>query len=83
MGLTSFTPIDEATLKEQLHTEEDDLLTEVLFENALTVAQNKDRILPIKDLEKRRIAYVKFGNDSGWTFYTTLRKYADVTPYRA
>ena len=79
VGLTSFTPIDEATLKEQLHTEEDDLLTEVLFENALTVAQNKDRILPIKDLEKKRIAYVKFGNDSGWTFYTTLRKYADVT----
>ena len=30
-------------------------------------------------MEKKRIAYVKFGNDSGWTFYTTLRKYADVT----
>jgi beta-lactamase len=79
VGLTSFSPLDEKTITEGLHTAQDDLLTEELFENALTVAQNKEHILPLKNLEKRKIAYVKFGNDSGWTFYSALRKYAEVT----
>jgi len=79
VGLTSFTPLDETKINEGLHTLEDDLLTEELFENALTVGQNKENILPLKDLDKRKIAYVKFGNDSGWAFYSSLRKYAEVT----
>ena len=79
VGLTTFTPLDETKITEGLHTLEDDLLTEELFENALTIGQNKENILPLKDLDKRKIAYVKFGNDSGWTFYSSLRKYAEVT----
>ena len=79
VGLTSFTPLDETKINEGLHTLEDDLLTEELFENALTIGQNKENILPLKDLDKRKIAYVKFGNDSGWAFYSSLRKYAEVT----
>ena len=78
VGLTSFTPLVEKSVIDSIHTPADDLLTEELFENALTVAQNKDNILPLKDLEKRKIAYVKFGNDSGWTFYSSLKKYAEV-----
>ena len=78
VGLTSFKQLDESTVTSTLHTVEDDLLTEELFENAITVGQNKENILPIKDLDKRKIAYVKFGNDSGWAFYSTLRKYAET-----
>ena len=78
MGLTSFKQLDESTVTSTLHAIEDDLLTEELFENAITVGQNKENILPIKDLDKRKIAYVKFGNDSGWAFYSTLRKYAET-----
>ena len=44
VGLTSFTPIDEATVSKELHTTEDDLLTEAIFENALTVAQTRVRL---------------------------------------
>ena len=78
VGLTTFNPIDPSALSGRLHTLDDDLLTESLFENALTVGKNKEDILPLKALEKRRIAYVKFGNASGWEFYKALRKYADV-----
>ncbi|ATA73529.1 glycoside hydrolase family 3 N-terminal domain-containing protein [Capnocytophaga canis] len=78
VGLTSFTPLDEKTIYDNLHSLEDDLLTEQIFENALTVAKNNNKTLPIKDVDKK-IAYVKFGNDSGWTFYTTLQKYADIS----
>ena len=78
VGLHKFVPLKVENIYQNLHTLEDDLLIEEIFENALTVAKNKDNLLPIKNLDKQRIAYVKFGNDSGWTFYSSLRKYADV-----
>ncbi|MDO5104535.1 glycoside hydrolase family 3 N-terminal domain-containing protein [Capnocytophaga sp.] len=78
VGLQSYTPLNEKDIYKNLHTLEDDLLLEEIFENALTVAKNDDKLLPLKELDKQRIAYVKFGNDSGWAFYTALRKYADV-----
>ncbi|MDO4229233.1 MAG: glycoside hydrolase family 3 N-terminal domain-containing protein [Capnocytophaga sp.] len=78
VGLTKFTPLDEKNIYNNLHTLEDDLLIEEIFENALTVAKNSNNLLPIKELDKQKIAYVKFGNDNGGAFYTSLRKYADV-----
>ncbi|GIJ95472.1 beta-N-acetylglucosaminidase [Capnocytophaga stomatis] len=78
VGLYKFEPLNLETINQNLHTLEDDLLLEEIFENALTVAKNEDKLLPIKNLDKQKIAYIKFGNDSGWTFYTNLRKYADV-----
>ena len=50
-----------------------------LYENAITVAKNDHQTLPINELEKTKIAYVKMGDDSGNTFLTTLKKYADIT----
>src|SRR5690606_3965062 len=47
--------------------------------NALTVIKNDRAILPIKDLQKKKIAYVNFGDDSGAEFLNELRKYGDVT----
>lgn len=79
VGLHSFSPLDEQNIYNGLHTQEDNLLLEEIFENALTVAKNNAKILPIKALDKQKIAYVKFGNDSGWTFYSALKKYADVS----
>ncbi|MFK8269213.1 glycoside hydrolase family 3 N-terminal domain-containing protein [Capnocytophaga cynodegmi] len=78
VGLYKFEPLNLETLHQNLHTLEDDLLLEEIFENALTIAKNENKLLPIKNLDKEKIAYIKFGNDSGWTFYTNLRKYADV-----
>ncbi|ATA67448.1 beta-N-acetylglucosaminidase [Capnocytophaga cynodegmi] len=78
VGLYKFEPLNLETLHQNLHTLEDDLLLEEIFENALTIAKNENKLLPIINLDKEKIAYIKFGNDSGWTFYTNLRKYADV-----
>lgn len=79
VGLTSFNPLDIKNVGQNLHTIEDDILLDEVFENALTVVKNDNKILPFKDLDRKKIAYVKFGNDSGWTFYTNLKKYADIT----
>ena len=78
VGLTSFTPLDETKSMRACTPSKMICSPKELFENSLTVGQNKENILPLKDLDKRKIAYVKFGNDSGWTFYSTLKKYADV-----
>jgi beta-N-acetylhexosaminidase len=79
IGLNNFKPIQKANIVADINSIENQALQYELYENAITVIQNKNEILPIKNLEKEKIAYVKFGNDSGSTFLTTLQKYTDVT----
>ena len=50
-----------------------------MYENAVTVLKNTTAILPIKNLDKQKIAYVKIGDDSNDAFVSTLKKYAEVT----
>jgi CubicO group peptidase (beta-lactamase class C family) len=50
-----------------------------LVENTITILKNTNSVLPIKNLEKQHIAYVKLGDTPNTTFVTTLKKYADVT----
>ncbi|WP_203295781.1 glycoside hydrolase family 3 N-terminal domain-containing protein [Luteirhabdus pelagi] len=78
VGLDDYTPVDTNYLVEELNTVQDDVLYEVAMEKALTVVKNKEAILPIKDLQKKSIAYINFGDDSGAPFLAQLRKYADV-----
>jgi CubicO group peptidase (beta-lactamase class C family) len=54
-----------------------------LYENALTILKNKDKILPIKRLEKEKIAYVKLGNDSHEDFLQKLNQFVAVTEIKS
>lgn len=78
-GLHKYTPIDTDDLYNDLNTVADEALHYRLMEASLTVLKNKNDLLPIKDLDKEKIAYVKLGDDDGSYFLETLRKYADVT----
>ena len=78
MGLNAYTPIDERGLYEGLNRISDHVLNEKLFENAITVVRNEKRILPIRNLETKKIAYVKLGDDNGSDFLRTLKKYTKV-----
>ncbi|MDO5607324.1 MAG: glycoside hydrolase family 3 N-terminal domain-containing protein [Capnocytophaga sp.] len=82
-GLNNYRPLDPTQVNKGLHTLADDLLIEELFENAMTVAQNKKDLLPLKDLDKQQIAYVKFGNDKGTDFLKTLKTYAKIDHIQA
>ena len=79
IGLNKWRPIQKANLISDINSIENEALQYQLYENAITVIKNNDEFLPIKNLEKEKIAYVKFGNDSGATFLSTLQKYTDVT----
>lgn len=78
-NLDRYVPIDLANLNKDLTTPENAALQYELYENAITVLKNKEAILPIKNLEKEKIAYVRLGDDSSEPFLSTLQKYTEVT----
>jgi beta-glucosidase-like glycosyl hydrolase/CubicO group peptidase (beta-lactamase class C family) len=78
-GLNSYKPIATDNLYNDLNSFENDALQYELYENAITVLKNKVAVLPIKNLDKQKIAYIKIGDDTNDFFISTLKKYAEVT----
>jgi CubicO group peptidase (beta-lactamase class C family) len=78
-GFNHYKPIDIKNLISDVNPTENLALQYELYENAITVLKNDNAILPIKKLEKEKIAYVKLGDDNNETFVSTLQKYTDVT----
>ncbi len=83
VGLSKYVPIGTAHLFEDLNRLKDDLLYEELMENAITVVRSQKEILPLRHLETRKIAYVKFGDDNGSAFLNELKKYTKVHEVKA
>ncbi|MFY7671692.1 glycoside hydrolase family 3 N-terminal domain-containing protein [Tenacibaculum sp. MEBiC06402] len=78
VGLTSFKPIKEENLLEDLNTVEDELLHRKLLKNSITVVKNNFNTIPLKNLEQKKVAYVTLGDDSGEHYASTLKKYMKV-----
>ena len=78
-GLNAYKSIATENLYKDLNSSENDALQYQLYENAITVLKNTAAVLPIKNLDKQKIAYVKIGDDSNDSFVSTLKKYAEVT----
>lgn len=83
VGLNNYKPINTTFLVEDLNTVIDDALHERAMENALTVLKNSQSILPVKDLQRKKIAYISFGDADGSVFLNELKKYAAVTYVKA
>jgi len=83
VGLNNYLPIKLDDLYQDLNTIEDDLIYERAIEHAITVIKNRFSLLPMRKLEKKKIAYVRFGEESGEYFINTLKKYGDVTEVAA
>ncbi|WP_395043311.1 serine hydrolase, partial [Flavobacterium sp.] len=78
-GLNKYKPIDETNLIADINPQYNSELQYKLYENAITVVKNKDEILPINDLSKAKVAYIKLGDDTGVKFLSTLKKYTEIT----
>ncbi|MGV6845199.1 MAG: glycoside hydrolase family 3 N-terminal domain-containing protein [Lutibacter sp.] len=61
-----------------LNNTQSNLLNRKLIEHSITLVKNKNNLVPFKNLENLKIAYVKLGNDNGQTFYNYLNKYTQV-----
>jgi len=77
-GLHAYTPVELDNLQEDLNTVQDELLHRELVKNSITVVKDIHGDIPIRNLEKRKIAYVNLGDDSGEPFVNMLRNYAKI-----
>ena len=78
VGLHNYSPVGLYNLSKDLNRIKDDVLYEQLMENAITVVKNTNSLLPLRDLETKKIAYVSLGDAKGSTFLEELKKYTKV-----
>ena len=78
VGLQNYKPIEIDSLIPDLNTINNDLLFRELVENSLTLVKNNEKIVPIRHLDKQKIAYVKLGDSDNKDFITSLQKYTQV-----
>lgn len=77
-GLNRYQPIEKENILEDLNSPQAHLLNEKLVEASLTVLKNDKNILPLKKLEKLKIAAVSVGAEEQTYFQKTLEKYAKI-----
>lgn len=83
VGLHQFKPVVLDSLVEDLNRLKDDLLYHHLMEQAITVAKNVHQLLPLRNLETKKIAYVKMGQADGSDFLDALRNYTKIHEVKA
>lgn len=79
LGLNRYKPIDIENLDTQLNTAYGKWLCRKLNEKAITLLKNDKEIVPLKQLDTRKIAAVSIGSSSDNAFHATLRRYGDIT----
>jgi beta-glucosidase-like glycosyl hydrolase/CubicO group peptidase (beta-lactamase class C family) len=83
VGLKDYKPINPNHIIEDLNSPFNDVLYEEAIAHAVTLIQNNENLVPIKNLKDKTIAYVNLGDASGKTFYTISNKYTQVSWVKA
>ena len=77
-GLNRLRTLPTTDLDKRLNTPEADWLNAKLHAEAITVIKNNDQIIPLKQLNNKKIAAVSIGSASGNDFQNMLKKYGTV-----
>lgn len=77
-GLANYCPVETNYLYQDLNSVVDHALLEDAVERSLTILKNDRAILPVKDLNEKKIAYIHFGDADGSFFLNELNKYTQV-----
>jgi beta-N-acetylhexosaminidase len=80
-GLNNYKPIELKNLVEDLNTPQFHLLINQLTEASLTVLRNRNEVLPIKDLDKLKIASLSINTELTTGFQDKLALYASMDHY--
>ena len=83
LGVTSKTAtyVDNKDIANRLNTAYADWLNRKLNENAMTLLKNDDDILPLKSLDKRKIAAISIDPGPETVFLDRLKDYTEVTSF--
>ncbi len=81
MGLEQKEYVEPSNIGEDLKPESSKIVNRQIYEKAMTVLLNKEKIIPIKELKDKKVACVTMGTDPGSEFPRILKKYTNVQHY--
>ncbi|MDR0864376.1 MAG: serine hydrolase, partial [Candidatus Symbiothrix sp.] len=81
LGVNNAHPIATANLPRNLNTPNAEWINRSLNRDAMTLLKDDSKIIPLRELDKRKIAAVSIGSSIDNIFHNTLKMYADVTTF--
>ncbi|MEZ4939022.1 MAG: glycoside hydrolase family 3 N-terminal domain-containing protein [Crocinitomicaceae bacterium] len=81
VGLNHYKPVEIKNLYEDLNTKASKALIQKLADASMTIIKNENDLLPLKNLDSIRIAYVGIGISSSNSFLKTMRNYATIDEF--
>lgn len=83
LGVNNFKPINTSTINYKVNSPESEWIQHKIYNDIVTLIKNNDSIIPIKGLDKKRIASVAIGSSSNTTFQKWLKRYASVATFNS
>lgn len=80
-GLNNYTPIETKALSERLNTPHAEWLASKLNSEAITLLKNVESILPLRQLDKKKIAVLSIGDELHNEFQQTLSQYDSIAHF--
>jgi beta-glucosidase-like glycosyl hydrolase/CubicO group peptidase (beta-lactamase class C family) len=77
VGLNKAKPIDTKTLQEKINTQYTNWLVQKLNNEAITLLKNEKDIIPVKQLDKKKIAVLSFSTENKPEFQKKLALYGN------
>jgi beta-glucosidase-like glycosyl hydrolase/CubicO group peptidase (beta-lactamase class C family) len=78
LGVNNTGPVETSNLIRNLNAPNAEWINRNLNRDAMTLLKDNAGIVPLKELDKRKIAAVSIGSQAGNTFHNTLKMYGDV-----
>ena len=78
-GLHHYQPISTENIDSDLNKIEDEILHRKLIEQSLTLIKNSPQNIPVRNLDKQKIAYVQLGDAPKDAFLNMLKNYTSIS----
>lgn len=83
LGVNQFTPINTRAISKQINSSQAKWVQQKIYDGAVTLVKNEQDLIPLKELDKKKIASVAIGAPASNSFQKYLKKYGDVTTFNA
>ena len=83
LGLNKYKPLVLNNLSKRLNNSYAQYLNRLLYQKAMTVADNSEKLMPVTSQGSKTFASVSFGNKDSGTFKNRLSNYARFDHYQA
>ena len=77
-GLNEYRPISLENLHEDLNSPQARTVNRKLYEGAMTVLRNKEQLIPLKEIHKKKVASLVVGDEVDNQFQLSMERYMDI-----